>query len=346
VLHLLLYEFTTGGGFFSLPANPQPAGSLLGEGLAMASALAEDLQTLERTCVTVFRDTRLPDWSPGGCRVVDVSSADDEREALRRYAAEADGVIVIAPEFDGLLLNRSRAVQELGGRLLSPDADFIRLTSDKHATADQLACCGLPVPYGQAWDHRGSLPRDFPYPAVVKPGDGAGSAGLQRLDSANSCLERSSLGRSPRLEAFCRGMPASVAFLCGPGGRYPLPACQQRLSGDGTFAYLGGKCPLEPPLAGRAERLAREAMDALPETVGYVGVDLVLGDDPLGRDDVIIEVNPRLTTSYVGLRHLTRGNLAAAMLSVAQGSVPELSFDGSSVTFDADGAVRVRELAT
>ena len=38
----------------------------------------------------------------------------------------------------------------------------------------------------------------------------------------------------------------------------------------------------------------------------------MLGDDPAGADDVVIEINPRLTTSYLGLRRLARDNLADA----------------------------------
>ena len=57
----------------------------------------------------------------------------------------------------------------------------------------------------------------------------------------------------------------------------------------------------------------------MPPTVGYVGVDLVLGREPDGSEDVVIEINPRLTTSYVGLRAAARTNLAEAMWQVAQG---------------------------
>ena len=89
-----------------------------------------------------------------------------------------------------------------------------------------------------------------------------------------------------------------------------------------------------------ATALASRAVAALSSTVGYLGVDLVLGDDPDGRDDVVIEVNPRLTTSYVGLRALAADNLAAAMLAVASGKTPRLSFADHALQFDADGAVR------
>jgi predicted ATP-grasp superfamily ATP-dependent carboligase len=75
----------------------------------------------------------------------------------------------------------------------------------------------------------------------------------------------------------------------------------------------------------------------LSDPFGYIGVDLVLGADPDGQDDHVIEINPRLTTSYVGLRALSRNNLAAAMLVVAEGREPALSWHDGVVEFSADG---------
>jgi hypothetical protein len=55
---------------------------------------------------------------------------------------------------------------------------------------------------------------------------------------------------------------------------------------------------------------------------------------------VVIEINPRLTTSYVGLRALASENLAAAMLDVASGRTPRLSFADRQLEFDSDGTIR------
>jgi predicted ATP-grasp superfamily ATP-dependent carboligase len=53
-----------------------------------------------------------------------------------------------------------------------------------------------------------------------------------------------------------------------------------------------------------------------------------------------VEINPRLTTSYLGLRAASRASLAKAMLDVAEGRCPTLSFDPQPLEFDADGTVR------
>ena len=173
---------------------------------------------------------------------------------------------------------------------------------------------------------------------ILKPIDGAGSLDVRRVDSVAQ-LTLKEISTTMRLEHFRPGTPVSVAVICGRHGVSLLPPCLQKLSTPGDFAYLGGECPIDLALAQRASRLAKLAMQALPRSIGYVGIDLVLGEDPTGSEDVVIEVNPRLTTSYVGLRRLVEQNLAAAMLQMAQGQAIELSLRPGRVEFSADGTV-------
>ena len=95
---------------------------------------------------------------------------------------------------------------------------------------------------------------------------------------------------------------------------------------------------MPPNLENRAKALALAAVAAMPGTTGYVGVDLILGENPDGSQDVVVEINPRLTTSYVGLRQVCRQNLAQAMLDVAQERPVELSFREERVEFRPDGS--------
>jgi hypothetical protein len=126
----------------------------------------------------------------------------------------------------------------------------------------------------------------------------------------------------------------------GPRQTLPLLPAEQHLSQDGRFRYLGGSLPLPDALADRAVRLARRAVEAVPGLLGYVGVDLILGEPDDGSRDVVIEINPRLTTSYVGLRAMADVNLAEAMLRVAIGEeVAPLAWKRGQVCFEADGRV-------
>lgn len=340
MLHVFLYEYITGGGTFSARSQTTPTGSLLREGAAMARALAEDFARVPGVQISLLQDTRLADLRLSSGNIVEVRAAEAEREAIRELSKQADKTVLIAPELEGILLDRCRLAESAGARLLSPPTAFVQLASDKTRTAEQLRQHEIPVPSAVTLRPGQRLPIDFPYPAVIKPSDGAGSAGVQFVANESSEYEIAFDGQISRLEELCHGKQASVAVLCGPRETVALPPCSQRISDDGRFRYLGGRAPLDRILWQRARQLALAAIEALPPTVGYVGVDLILGDDIDGRDDVVIEVNPRLTTSYVGLRALCRTNLAAAMLAVAQGDAAELSFSDQTVEFDADGQVR------
>ena len=142
-----------------------------------------------------------------------------------------------------------------------------------------------------------------------------------------------------RLERFHPGTPASVALLCGPSCCLPLAPCGQILSSDGQFRYLGGIVPLSPPLGPRAVALAERAVATLPGPIGYIGIDLILGAAPDGSQDVVVEVNPRLTTSYIGLRRATDANLAALMLAIAAGGCATVTFRSRPLRFAVNDIV-------
>jgi predicted ATP-grasp superfamily ATP-dependent carboligase len=348
-MKIFLYEFVTGGGGWTGQALLDS--SLLAEARAMVRAVASDFGALDGVEVFAMRDARLGELHPAGCHVTVVKSANDERAAMRRLAASCDQTLVVAPETGGALLERSRLVEEVGGRLLSPSPACIEIAASKQATAEVLGRRGVRVPTGALISAGDGLPRELNGPVVVKPDDGCGSQEIQLLreggresfpwNDGPSGQPRHGKDSRPlfRVEQFVPGLPASVAVLCGPGDNHALPACRQRLSTDGRFAYCGGRLPLESSLDRRARELARAAIAALPEPRGYLGVDLVLGEADDGCGDCVIEINPRLTTSYVGLRALARTNLAAAMLAVVSGHSPDLCFDDKQLEFTANGQV-------
>ncbi len=316
--------------------------------------------------VVSTRDARLPPLHPVGCAVIEV--AGDVSQVVRKLSAESDWTVLIAPEQDGELWKLAKLVESAGGRLLSPNSTFIEIASSKQATVEALARAAVPVPKGMVLAGGQALPAGIQFPVVIKPIDGCGSQGVRLVHNAEELArlvgvprashgqgrgresiaievnqERKLLPQSTpdpigmRVEEYVAGLPVSVSLLCGPGGWHALPACEQRLTRDGRFEYLGGRLPLETELDERARRLAMRAMVGLPATTGYVGFDLVLGHAADGSGDRVIEVNPRLTTSYVGLRAASQRNLAAAMLAVAAGKMPDLSFRQDSVIFTAAG---------
>jgi len=342
-MRIFVYEYATGGGLWH-ESQWDAHAVYLREGRAMVQALTNDCAVLARTTVVTTRDARLPPLHPPTCVVTEVGSIDEECAAIKRLSCTADWTILIAPETDNRLLARSRFVESAGGRLLSPPSSMVAVASSKHSTAELLAQRGVPVPRGVllSASHRGPFQR-FAFPCVIKPDDGCGSADVRRIDFLVEFEEhwRHASATQPtlRVEEWIPGLAASVAILCGPAGNHALAPCEQRLSQDGRFSYLGGCLPLPRGLHERAQRLAIAAVSALDCPIGYVGVDLVLGDAADGSGDRVIEINPRMTTSYVGLRAASRTNLVAAMIAVAEGRTPDLCFDQQQIQFSSSGEI-------
>ncbi len=311
-MRVFVYEYMTATGTGREPGSPDHGMYL--EGRAMRDAVAEDF-------------TRVPGWKV----LVNPDEVVYDRACWR---------LVIAPENDGILAELARTIDRSGHPFLGPSLDAIRLTSDKLALAEHWRAHGIPTP---ATTDRAPTACEA-FPVVWKPRDGAGSTDTflvrNRFGLATALAARHPY-RPMILQEFVPGRAASVAFLCGSRGHVPLLPAFQLLGDDGRFTYEGGELPIPPDLAARAVKLGRRAVACVPGLLGYVGVDLVLGDAPDGSRDSAIEINPRLTTSYIGLRALADFNIADVMLRVAAGEeVGALRWKPGRVRFGPDGTVR------
>ncbi len=285
-MRIFVYEFITAGGMYHLASAGISADALLSEGRAMLAAACDDFVQVPGLEVCVMWDHRLPPLDAPRIDVASVTSASDEERTFDRLSAQSDRILLIAPEFDGWLLKRTRQVLESGTTLLGPSADLVRLTTDKCATASLLRDAQVPSPITHRCADGADLPHDMGWPAVVKPIDGAGSLGVRLLtqSQARQVLNGS---RPYCVQAWCEGRAASVSAICGPQQTAVLPPCWQYVQRR-SFAYLGGGRIADAPLVDRAVRLARRTLDALPDTRGYIGIDLVLGSAGDGSDTVVI----------------------------------------------------------
>ena len=121
------------------------------------------------------------------------------------------------------------------------------------------------------------------------------------------------------------------------GGVHVLPTGQQHLSDDGRFHYRGGTIPACLPEAVDASQLVARICRSIEGLSGYMGFDLLLPGD--SRRLLIVEVNPRLTTSYLGYRALAKENLAARILHPARANTP-IAWHSGRVEFTAHGRIR------
>jgi tyramine---L-glutamate ligase len=333
LMRIFVYEYV------SAACATENADTLAVEGWAMLAALLEDFRRIPSVAVQTMlgEGAQNAGITRPARTVVHIANKGEEKDLFHRLAEAADWTLVVAPEFDDILATRLRWIAEAGVRSMNSTLEATVCAGDKLRLAGRLAERGVLTPPTVAFP--GSSPS---FPAVCKPRYGAGSQAtylvrnqgeLQRtLDAARA----ESWSGDLIVQPYHAGEPVSVSFLIGPGRRLAMPASMQHLSTDGRFRYLGGNLPLDAQRNARAARLATRAIDAVEGLAGYVGVDLVLGAS--ADDDAVIEINPRLTTSYVGLRALARFNMAEAMMAVAAGDEPpRWEWRTDQVRFATDG---------
>jgi len=319
-MKLLLFEWLTGGGLWLDDASPNSIGTMLQHGSAMVSAVGLDLAKFAD--VELLVDSRLSETLAANAtsttfarlmHVANVHPVDDERALklkLKSLAHDADAILLIAPETDNCLAN----------------AIGVHATSNKNHLADRLTEHGFDnIPPGMQLDSFLELPptqqTDW-FPIVVKPADGAGSEGIELLTSPEDY--QNWLPQLPvdqpsnfRVEQFIVGVSTSIAAICQPGvPTFFFPAMKQILHPQPVGEYLRSEDSLSSAQQLRAKQLAAQALACLPETTGFLGFDIVLNDSNDSSQDVLIEINPRITMSYLMLSEkFADGLIAKRMLN-------------------------------
>jgi tyramine---L-glutamate ligase len=324
---ILVYEAVTGGAM----VHRDPPVSLVREADLMVRALIRDLADVPGLTLRTTRDYRLPPL-PDISSVV-IETADDPLTAFDRALDGIDAAWIIAPESGGQLERLSRRVVRAGVRLLGSSPDAVVIAGSKSATAEQLAAANLPaIPTFLVSDE---LPL-YPGRWVVKPDDGAGAEGTRRCWDAESAQEvlRAGLVAQP----WIGGDSLSLSLLCTGGSTTLLSINRQEISiADDWVSLSGIVVNAFADRDGFFAELGRQVIAAIPGLYGWVGVDLILSEGT----PTILEVNPRVTTSYCGLRGSRGINPAALLLHAMDGHAlpPGDSFPaGGPVRLDLGGA--------
>ena len=283
----------------------------------MVHALLRDLAGVGGMMLTASRDPRIPadELAPPGAAIrwAVPATAVEVWPLWRRCVDEADAVWPIAPESGGRLARLVEMVVAHGKIPLCSTIEAIHITSSKRTTAHLLAANGIAtVP---------THPAVAPFPDsrsgwVAKPDDGAGAEDTCWFgdpDRMQRWLDQGRRRQTHVVQPYVQGDAASVSALACDGGARVLSCNRQIVTiEDGNFRYHGG---IVGGLQARHRALAPLAAGiakAIPGLWGYIGVDLIESPD----GPLMLEVNPRLTTSYVGLAAAIGGNPAGMVLAL------------------------------
>jgi predicted ATP-grasp superfamily ATP-dependent carboligase len=331
-MKILVFEYITGGGF-----NKQELpDSLASEGRLMLSALLDNLRSHAGNGngidVLVMLDSRVNgSINTDGFDTVVISPEQNSHEEFVRLARLCDAVWPIAPEFDGILQALCQVVELLGKKLLTSPACAVSVTGNKFKTYQHLkqyhiATVPTRMFTGATWDSNSDvqhltqelaqLSSANPTQWLVKPVDGVGCTDSYILTDQHD-FEQMYLRKGDYvIQPHIQGKKTSLSCLFKEGIGWLLCANLQH------FKIVNQQYQLskiivnyDVDLSGY-QTLVNNIAHALPELWGYVGIDLIETPEQL----FVLEINPRLTTSFVGINAALGINVAENILQLLKGN--------------------------
>jgi len=265
----------------------------------MLSTLSQDLLALGQH-VSLMRDARLPDLPPHPLlKVEKISNIEAYQQSWQHSLQENKNIVLIAPETDGVLYQLVRQLEQSPIRHLGSSPDAIQLCTDKYQTFEQLSLQRIPTPATQTvrdWltsNHNNDL-------WLIKPRDGAGCEQTYKFNSIELEQYLRSLSNQQQsqqiIQPYIVGDALSLSLFLSETEARVLSVNRQHLKEVANQLSLSHCQPGCESLISRdmTEKLIQQVRATIPGLWGFVGIDLVLSDNQIW----VIEINPRLTSSY------------------------------------------------
>lgn len=288
----------------------------------MRDALLADLIELEGYEIVTTHDARLT-FSPLVKSSLPIDS--NFEDYFKNILTQVDLVWLIAPESNGTLLKLSELCYQADVVFLGCEFDSTLIGTSKSLAYEALQeakIFTIPTVTGddfvqdEAFLAVQSLATSSHNRWVAKPEDGAGCDGIKIFDNLQKLmawLKQDDRYLNYIVQPYQQGIAASLSMICRAGKGWLLSCNEQHIRFDAdTFSLSGVALNGMQAYWQRFETLARKVAKMLPDAAGYIGVDVIV--DVENDKIYVVEINPRLTTSYVGLRKAIGHNPAKLIL--------------------------------
>ena len=299
-MKIVVYEYFTSGALLDRDFSSE----LAHEGDEMLQAVINDMLNNTSFMPTIIRDARLPQLD--NITNLRVDSVLAYQQAWQQCLEEETLFLLIAPETGGVLALLAEQVLNAGKQLLGASPETITLCTNKLECSQNLASIGLPTIPTQSAENWLAAP-EFSGELICKPIDGAGCVDTyvfeNEIAAARYLNQFSPAHRQTRIvQPFITGtaMSLSVFFDDKP---YLLSCNQQIITGNNQLTYEGSIVNLPFPnglTKTEATTMLTKLQSLLPKLWGFVGIDLIVNEDEYW----IVDINPRLTTSFNQLSQL------------------------------------------
>ncbi len=308
-------EFITGGGFNHVALD----GPLIHEGQMMRDALLRDLSVLSYEIYSTV-DARIT--PPKDCYKVSVIDQDDDVwQIWEQIIATVDAVWLIAPETDSMLEKMTKIAAKKNKFILGCDVASIKITASKMKTYEifrDTDVSVLPTFTVNDWEClKGGA-------CVVKPDDGAACEDtlfLKDVESIKDWLTQNKVSQRHIIQPYQSGVPASLSCIFH-AGKVQLLSCNEQLImlRHNAFSFKGVIVNGMVDYWVELEQLATKVAQHLPSLRGYVGIDVIIDQNSGKKNEIVLlEINPRMTCSFVVMAEAIGTNPAALLINTLMG---------------------------
>ena len=269
---------------------------------------------IEAGCdLVLFRSQSLPP-PLFEAEIVPLGETNDWGTILEDQLHNADAYLPLAPESDALLENLCLKAEQTHCTLLNTPAHTVRQTSNKQYTLKKLAAHRIPC---VSCHHIDQCTFPMSEDVVIKPNN--------RLACEYTFLIRAGDMPTPLqkqhaqiCQPYLEGTNASLSIIyaadskpCILGVNRQETALVEQNCFQLSACCVNALAYLELDFEG----LAADVQRCFTGLLGYVGIDIIIYDDI----PYILEINPRLTTSFAGLAKTTGVNPCAMLLAAVCG---------------------------
>jgi len=344
---IFIFEFVSGGGFSQIDIPS----SLFCEGFGMLRAIISDFKKLNFNIATLldYRITYLSELLRADI-IESINNKENYVKKFKKLVNNCHYCFIIAPESSNLLFNLSQIVNHKKKILLSTNIEGIKLGASKINTFELFKSKKLFTPKTYLIPYKKkSLDVDFiiqkfhkfKKPIVIKPNDGVGAESIYYFDNRDQINEffkqnnqKIDKKRNYIIQEFIEGTDLSASLISTRHTKKFLTNHLICLSVNSQYIkiknenyhseYFGGSTPFEnyQQIEKKLQKLLK--IGYLSKFTGYFGIDFIRTSD---NSICFIEINPRLTTSYIGLRNVIDKNIANLILDSKTNSLKSIEFN-------------------
>ena len=347
--NIFIFEFVSGGGFNQIDIPPH----LFSEAFGMLRGIIADFKIMNFQITTTL-DYRIHSLSRylKADQVFKIGKHDNYLTKFEKGMEECGLCFIIAPEFSNILHDLTKIAINKKKKILSVELNGIRVGTSKIETFNLFIKNKLPTPQTFLIPFKkNKLDKEFiiknvakvNFPIVIKPLDGVGAESIfyfEHYDYLNLFFQEYENyiepGRNYILQKFIKGSNLSASLI---GARKTERTDYRNfniisINSQNIFLkdfekeseYLGGITPANDHRI-IIENLRDYIKNIDLDIDGYFGIDFIRTNQNKLH---FIEINPRLTTSYLGVRNILEKNPAEM---IYESKINNINYNNVKISF-------------